>query len=67
MTYREAIRALLKAGIRNRQGSRHHIFYAEGGGMVTVPDKAKEMSTQHRSLVDKLLNGNQGSRTSNRR
>ena len=67
MTYREAIRALIKAGIRNRLGRRHYIFYAEGGGIVTVPDKAREMSTQHRSLVAKLLNGNQGSRTSNRR
>lgn len=67
MTYREAVRKLIKHGVRFRQGKKHYLFYPAGGGMVAVPDKAKEMSKQHTMLVRKVLNGTNPSRTSDRR
>ena len=67
MTYREAIRKLLKTGIPSRRGKKHMLFYPPNGGLVAVPDKAKEMSKQHTMLVTKVLNGTNPSRTSNRR
>ena len=67
MTYREAIRKLIKANVPFRDGRKHMIFYPVNGGIVAMPDKAKEMSKQHTMLVNKLLNGVNPSRTSNRR
>ncbi len=67
MTYREAIRKLLKAKIPFRAGKKHMLFYPPAGGLVAMPDKAKEMSKQHHMLVTKVLNGTNPSRTSNRR
>jgi len=68
ITYRQAIRKLLKAGIPHRVGSKHVIFYPVNGcGIVTVPNKTKEMSKQHHMLVAKVLSGTNPSRTSDRR
>jgi len=67
MTYREAIRALIKAGVRYRNGSRHMVFYPANGGTLTVPSKSMTMSKKHQCVVDKVLAGRNPSKTSNRR
>ncbi len=67
MTYREGIRKLIKANVPFRNGRKHMIFYPANGGIVAMPNKAKEMSKQHTMLVHKVLNGTNPSRTSDRR